>query len=66
MGIGNCIQALQGSPSAQGHGHEKAIAVALEKPADPVIAFTGDGGLMMCLGELATAARAVGIELGGD
>jgi acetolactate synthase-1/2/3 large subunit len=34
-----------------------AIAAALEEPAQPVIAFTGDGGLMMTLGELATAAE---------
>ena len=34
-----------------------AIASALEEPARPVIAFTGDGGLMMTLGELATAAE---------
>ncbi len=33
-----------------------AIAAALHEPARPVIAFTGDGGLAMCLGELATAA----------
>jgi acetolactate synthase-1/2/3 large subunit len=34
-----------------------AIAAALEDPARPVIAFIGDGGLSMCLGELATAAQ---------
>lgn len=34
-----------------------AIAAALHQPDRPVIAFTGDGGLMMCLGELSTAAR---------
>ncbi|MEX2642600.1 MAG: thiamine pyrophosphate-binding protein [Acetobacterales bacterium] len=34
-----------------------AIAVALEQPDRPVVAFTGDGGLLMCLGELETAAR---------
>jgi len=34
-----------------------AIAAALADPARGVIAFTGDAGLMMCLGELATAAR---------
>ena len=33
------------------------IAAALAEPDRPVIAFTGDGGLMMCLGELATAAE---------
>jgi thiamine pyrophosphate-dependent acetolactate synthase large subunit-like protein len=32
------------------------IAAALAEPDRPVLAFTGDGGLLMCLGELATAA----------
>jgi len=34
-----------------------AIAAAFEEPDRPVIAFTGDGGLAMCLAELATIAR---------
>ncbi|MER2534070.1 MAG: thiamine pyrophosphate-binding protein [Rhizobiaceae bacterium] len=34
-----------------------AIASAMEEPERPVIAFTGDGGLMMCASELATAAQ---------
>jgi thiamine pyrophosphate-dependent acetolactate synthase large subunit-like protein len=34
------------------------IAAALHDPARGAIAFTGDGGLMMCLGELASAAEA--------
>ncbi|QRF62608.1 thiamine pyrophosphate-binding protein [Variovorax paradoxus] len=34
-----------------------AIARALHDPARPTLAFTGDGGLMMCAGELATAAQ---------
>ena len=34
-----------------------AIAMSLETPDRPVIAFTGDGGLMMCTGELSTAAQ---------
>jgi acetolactate synthase-1/2/3 large subunit len=33
------------------------IARALHAPHAPTIAFTGDGGLMMCAGELATAAQ---------
>ncbi|MGJ7498474.1 thiamine pyrophosphate-binding protein [Variovorax sp. RT4R15] len=33
------------------------IARALNTPDVPTIAFTGDGGLMMCAGELATAAQ---------
>jgi acetolactate synthase-1/2/3 large subunit len=34
-----------------------AIGASLVDPDRPVIAFTGDGGLMMCAGELATAAE---------
>ncbi|HWL46547.1 MAG TPA: thiamine pyrophosphate-dependent enzyme, partial [Sphingomonadaceae bacterium] len=34
-----------------------AIAAHLADPATPTVAFTGDGGLMMCTGELATAAQ---------
>lgn len=34
-----------------------AIGAALSDPERPVVAFTGDGGLMMCAGELATAAQ---------
>ena len=34
-----------------------AIASALVEPERPVVAFTGDGGLLMCLGELATAVQ---------
>ena len=34
-----------------------AIAAALHEPHRPVIAFTGDGGILMCLGELSTAAQ---------
>jgi acetolactate synthase-1/2/3 large subunit len=34
-----------------------AIAMSLETPDRQVIAFTGDGGLMMCAGELSTAAQ---------
>jgi acetolactate synthase-1/2/3 large subunit len=34
------------------------IAAALHDPARGAIAFTGDGGLMMCAGELANAAEA--------
>lgn len=35
-----------------------AIAAALDDPSRPVLCFTGDGGLLMCLGELSTAVRA--------
>jgi acetolactate synthase-1/2/3 large subunit len=33
------------------------IAMSLETPHRPVFAFTGDGGLMMCAGELSAAAQ---------
>ncbi len=33
-----------------------AIASAHYQPDRPVVAFTGDGGLLMCMGELSTAA----------
>jgi acetolactate synthase-1/2/3 large subunit len=33
------------------------IAASLQEPERPVIAFTGDGGLMMCAGELSTASQ---------
>ncbi len=34
-----------------------AIASSLAEPDRPAIAFTGDGGLMMCIGELGTAVQ---------
>lgn len=34
-----------------------AIASALHEPERPAIAFTGDGGLLMCLGELSVAVE---------
>ncbi|HEY5633328.1 MAG TPA: thiamine pyrophosphate-dependent enzyme, partial [Burkholderiaceae bacterium] len=34
-----------------------AIGAALQERSRPVVAFTGDGGLAMCLGELATAVE---------
>ncbi|MDE0387901.1 MAG: thiamine pyrophosphate-dependent enzyme, partial [Rhodospirillales bacterium] len=43
--------------STMGFALPAAIAAALEEPARPVIAMTGDGGLHMCLAELATTAR---------
>ena len=43
--------------STMGFALPAAIASALENPERPVIAFTGDGGLMMCLAELSTAVR---------
>ncbi len=43
--------------STMGFALPAAIAAALETPARPTLAITGDGGLTMCVGELATAAR---------
>jgi acetolactate synthase-1/2/3 large subunit len=41
--------------STMGFALPAAVASALEEPDRPVLAFTGDGGLLMCLSELATA-----------
>ncbi len=43
--------------STMGFALPAAIASACHEPQRPVAAVTGDGGLMMVLGELATAAR---------
>lgn len=43
--------------ATMGYALPAAIGAALLDPAAPVVAFTGDGGLLMCLGELRTAAR---------
>lgn len=43
--------------STMGFALPAAIATVLAEPGRRVVAFTGDGGLAMCLGELATAAR---------
>ncbi|MBT3925626.1 MAG: thiamine pyrophosphate-binding protein [Rhodospirillaceae bacterium] len=43
--------------STMGFALPAAIAAALVTPERRVVAFTGDGGLMMCLAELSTAAR---------
>ena len=43
--------------ASMGFALPAGIAAALEAPEDPVVVFTGDGGLMMCLGELATAVQ---------
>jgi acetolactate synthase I/II/III large subunit len=46
--------------SSMGFALPAAIASALEQPDVPVVAITGDGGMTMCIGELATARRAGG------
>jgi acetolactate synthase-1/2/3 large subunit len=43
--------------STMGYALPAAIASALHEPGRPAVAMTGDGGLMMCLAELATAVR---------
>jgi acetolactate synthase-1/2/3 large subunit len=43
--------------STMGFALPAAIASALQEPERPVVAVTGDGGLMMCLSELATAVE---------
>jgi acetolactate synthase-1/2/3 large subunit len=43
--------------STMGFALPAAIGSALTDPARPVVALTGDGGLLMCMGELATAQR---------
>ena len=44
--------------ASMGFALPAGIACALADPARGALAFTGDGGLMMCIGELATAAEA--------
>jgi acetolactate synthase-1/2/3 large subunit len=43
--------------ASMGFALPAGIAAALHDPARGAVAFTGDGGLMMCLAELATAAE---------
>ncbi len=43
--------------ATMGYALPTAIGAALAEPDRPVVAFTGDGGLMMCASELATAAQ---------
>ncbi len=45
-----------GSWATMGTGLPSAIGAKLANPEQPVVALTGDGGLMMCLHELHTAA----------
>ena len=44
--------------STMGFALPAAIASSLEEPERPIIAVTGDGGVMMCVAELASAVRA--------
>lgn len=43
--------------ATMGYALPAAIGASLVDPDRPVLAFTGDGGLMMCAAELATAAQ---------
>lgn len=43
--------------SSMAYAVPAGIALSLETPDRPVFAFTGDGGLMMCAGELSTVAQ---------
>lgn len=43
--------------STMGFALPAAIAASLADPGRTTVAFTGDGGLMMCLGELGTAVQ---------
>jgi acetolactate synthase-1/2/3 large subunit len=43
--------------ASMGFALPAGLAAAAHDPARGAIAFTGDGGLMMCIGELATAAQ---------
>ncbi len=43
--------------STMGFALPAAIAAALAEPECTTVAFTGDGGLMMCLGEMGTAIQ---------
>ncbi|MCA3310314.1 MAG: thiamine pyrophosphate-binding protein [Roseomonas sp.] len=44
--------------ASMGFALPAALAAALENPSRGAIAFTGDGGLMMCVAEIATAVEA--------
>ncbi|WP_417512844.1 thiamine pyrophosphate-binding protein [Minwuia sp.] len=48
--------------STMGYALPAAIGAALAEPDVPVVAITGDGGAMMCLGELATA-KELGLDI---
>jgi acetolactate synthase I/II/III large subunit len=48
--------------ATMGYAVPAAIAAALARPSDPVIAFTGDGGFLLHGNEIETAAR-VGAKL---
>jgi len=52
-----CSVLISNGLSTMGFALPSAIGAALLDISSPVVCFTGDGGLLMCLGELRTAAR---------
>jgi len=52
-----CGVLISNGLATMGFALPAAIGAALLDAPRPVVAFTGDGGLLMCLGELKTAAR---------
>jgi acetolactate synthase I/II/III large subunit len=52
-----CGVLISNGLSTMGFALPAAIGAALLDRARPVVTFTGDGGILMCLGELSTAAR---------
>jgi len=52
-----CDVLISNGLSTMGFALPAAIGAALLDRSKPVVAFTGDGGLLMCLGELQTAVR---------
>jgi len=52
-----CGVLISNGLSTMGFALPAAIGAALADRSRPIVAFTGDGGLLMCLGELQTAVR---------
>jgi acetolactate synthase I/II/III large subunit len=52
-----CSVLISNGLSTMGFAVPAAIGAALLDNSKPVVSFTGDGGLLMCVGELRTAAR---------
>ncbi|SPE38246.1 Acetolactate synthase [Candidatus Sulfopaludibacter sp. SbA6] len=52
-----CGVLISNGLATMGFGLPTAIGASLLDTSRPTVAFTGDGGLLMCLGELRTAAR---------
>jgi acetolactate synthase-1/2/3 large subunit len=52
-----CGVLISNGLSTMGFALPAAIGAALLDRPRPVVVFTGDGGILMCLGELSTAAR---------